>query len=147
METIFFDFLARRSNLSVSRKRISKRMLHSGWWKRIFWLVQTIFLYIFQRLLLEKLFFLSSGNLFLSESLTAAIEERIFLSSGDHHFTWKFFSTSGNCHCYEWKPIFKDRTYSCRWKLIFNHFPPLSHIFFKESFIPISGNLYFSPEE
>ena len=29
-----------------------------------------------------------------------------------------FFSTSGNRHCYEWKPIFKDRNCSCLWKLI-----------------------------
>ena len=35
------------------------------------------------------------------------------------YFTWKFFSTSGNRHWYEWKPIFKDRYLSCWWKLIF----------------------------
>ena len=36
--------------------------------KRIFWLVQTIFSVFFQRLLPEKGFFLSSGNLFLNKS-------------------------------------------------------------------------------
>ena len=28
-----------------------------------------------------------------------------------------------------------------------NYFLPLSHVFFKESFIPISGNAYFCPKE
>ena len=61
------------------------------------------FLYFFQRLLPGKaFFFLSSGNVFLN----------VF-------FTWNSLSTSGNRHCYEWKSIFKDRTYSCWWKLIF----------------------------
>ena len=30
VETIFFDFLVRKSSFSVSRKRIFQRMLHSG---------------------------------------------------------------------------------------------------------------------
>ena len=78
MENIFFDFIVRKSSFFVSRKRIFQRMLRSGWWKRIFWLVQTIFYIFFQRPLLEKAFFLSSGNLFLNESFTPAIGEGFF---------------------------------------------------------------------
>ena len=37
----------------------------------------------------------------------------------NRYFTRKLFSTSGKRHCYEWEPIFKDRTYTCWWKLIF----------------------------
>ena len=60
----------------------------------------------------------------------------------------RFFSTNGNSH--EWGPIFKDWTCSYWWKLIFwlaetSFFHSL--IFFKESFIPISGNAFFSPKE
>ena len=49
----------------------------------------------------------------------------IFLSNGDSYFSGKCFSTSGNRH--KWKPIFKGRTYSCLWKLIFW---PVDFIFF-----------------
>ena len=68
---------ARESFFSVYWKPIFQRILHSGYWKRI------------------------------------------FLSNADRYFTWKFFSTSGNRHCYKWKPIFKDISYCCQWKLIF----------------------------
>ena len=78
VENIFFDFIVRKSSFFVSRKRIFQRMLRSGWWKRIFWLVQTIFYIFFQRPLLEKALFLSSGNLFLNESFTPAIGEEFF---------------------------------------------------------------------
>ena len=53
VETIFFDFLARGSSFSVSRNRIFQEML-------------------------EKAFFLSSGNLFLNESFIPAIGEGYF---------------------------------------------------------------------
>ena len=82
------------------------------------------------------------------------LERDFFLSK--LYFTLLYFSTlylkvfyiRGNRHCYEQKPIFKDNEFL---KSLFfqvetdflasgnsgNHFLPLSHIFFKESFIPI----------
>ena len=112
METIFFDFLARRSSFSVPRKRKFQQ------WTWIFWLVHTIFYIWFQRLLQEKAFFIQ-WKLDFERILHSGYWRRIFLSNGGRNFTWKFFSTSGNHHFHEWKSIFKDRTYSCRWKLIF----------------------------
>ena len=100
MDTIFFDFLARRNSISVSRKRIFQRML-----------------YFFQRLLLEEAFFLSSGKLFFNESFIPAIGEGFYSLMETINLLEKIFSTSGKRHCYEWKPISKDRTYSCWWKL------------------------------
>ena len=38
--------------------------------------------------------------------LHSGYRRKIFLSNGDRYFTFKFFPTSGNCHCYEWKPNF-----------------------------------------
>ena len=79
VETIFFDFFfVRKNSFSVSRKCIFQQMLHSGQWKRIFWLVQTIFCIFFQRLLPEKGLFWSSGNLFLNKSFIPAIGEGYF---------------------------------------------------------------------
>ena len=49
----------------------------------------------------------------------------------NRYFTWKHFSTSGKRHCYEWKPIFKVRTYSCRWRLIFCLVQTLFYLFFR----------------
>ena len=91
-------------------------MLHSGYWKRIFWLVQTIF-YIFSETPAGESFFFCLVERIFERILHSGYWRRIFLSNGDRYFTWKFFSTSGNRH--EWKPIFKDWTYSCLWKLIF----------------------------
>ena len=49
-------------------------MRHFELWKRIFWLVQTIFCIFFERLLSEKAFFLSSAN----KSFIPAIGEGYF---------------------------------------------------------------------
>ena len=74
--------------------------------------MQTIFYIFFRDSCWGKIYFPSSGNVFLNESFT-----KILLSNGHHHFTWKFLFTRGNRHCYEWRPIFKDKSYSCWWKL------------------------------
>ena len=67
----------------------------------------------------ECFFFLSSWNLFMNESFIPAIGKGFFsVMEKNRYFTWKLFSTSGKRHYYEWKPIFKDRICSCRWKLI-----------------------------
>ena len=93
--------------------------LHSGLWKRIFWLVQTIF-YIFSETPAGESFLFSVYWKGVFERIgRSGYWRRIFLFNIDHYFTWNFFSTSGNRHCYEWKAIFKDRTYFYWWKLIF----------------------------
>ena len=78
------------------------------------------FYVFFQRLQSENVFFfLSCWNLFLNESFIPAIGKGFFsVMEKNRYFTWKLFSTSGKRHYYEWKPIFKDRICSCRWKLI-----------------------------
>ena len=57
-------------------KHIFQRMLHSWQWRRIFWLVQTIFYKFFQRFLPGRAFFLSSVNVLFNESFIPAIGER-----------------------------------------------------------------------
>ena len=98
-------------------------MRHSGQWKRIFWLVQTIFYIFFQRLLPEKAFFLSSGNLVLKESFIPANGERYFFLIKTITLLESFFYQRKPSLLFqfwkEWKSIFKDITYSCWWKMIF----------------------------
>ena len=66
------------------------------------------FLYIFfHRLPPKKAFFLSNGNVFLNESFIPAIGEEFFSQMETVTLLRSFFSTSGNRHCYEWKPILK----------------------------------------
>ena len=77
MDTIFFDFLARRSSFSVSWKSIFQRMLHSGKWKRIFWLLQPIF-YIFSETSVGESFFSVYWKVFLNQSFIQAIGEGFF---------------------------------------------------------------------
>ena len=93
-------------------------MLHSGTWKRIFWLMQTIFYTFFQRLQPEKAFFVQ-WKLIFERILHSGYWRSIFLSNRDRYFTCKFFSTSGNHHCFAWKPIFKYGTCPCWQKLNF----------------------------
>ena len=145
METIFFDFLARRSSFPVSWKRIFST-------NASFRVVETDslastnhFLYIFSEPPARQSFFLPSGN----ESFIPAIGEGYFrLMKTLLHL--KGFFTSRNRHCCEWKPVFKDRNLFLLVETDFlareNHFLPLSHIFFKKFFIPISGKVFFSPK-
>ena len=77
--------------------------------------------------------------------LYSGYRRKIFLSNGDRYFTWTFFSNSGNRHGYEWRNLFL--LVESDFLASGNYFLPLSHIFFKESFIPISGNEFFSPKE
>ena len=108
----FIWFSCQKKQILCIVKCIFQRMAHSGKKKRIFWLMQTIFYIFFRDSCWGKIYFPSSGNVFLNESFI-----KILLSNGHHHFTWKFLSTRGNRHCYEWRPIFKDKIYSCWWKL------------------------------
>ena len=77
------------------------------------------FLYIISETAAGGSFFLSSGNVFLNESFIPAIGEGFFSLMESVTLLESFFSTSGNRHCYESKPTFKDKTYSSRWKLTF----------------------------
>ena len=43
---------------------------------------------------------------------------RIFSLVKTVYFTCELSPSSRNRHLYEWKPFFKNRTYSCQWKLI-----------------------------
>ena len=129
-------------------------MRHSGQWKRIFWLVQTIFYIFFQRLLPEKAFFLSSGNLVLKESFIPAIGERYFFLIKTITLLESFFYQRKPSLLFqfwkEWKSIFRHNLFLLvenDFLAIGNHFLPLSLIFFTESFIPVSGNAFFSPKE
>ena len=79
------------------------------------------FLYIFSETPTGESFFSVQWKLVFERILHSGYWRRIFLSNGDRYFTWKFSSTSENCHCYESKPIFKSKTYSCL-KPIFVHF-------------------------
>ena len=79
METIFFDFLIRKSRFSVLRKLIFQRMLHSQVVETDF-LGSTnhFFLYVFPETPARERFLLSSGNLFLNESFILAVGEGFF---------------------------------------------------------------------
>ena len=77
------------------------------------------FLYIFSETPAGESFFSVYWKLIFERILHSGYWRRIFLSNGDRYFTWKFSSTSENRHYYESKPIFKNKIYSCRWKLIF----------------------------
>ena len=72
---------------------------------------------LFQKLLAEKDFFLSSGNLFLNESFTPAIGEGFVSLMETVTLLESFFLLAETVTAM--KPIFQDRTYSCWWKLIF----------------------------
>ena len=81
--------------------------------------------------ILRKKYFTASGNhfRFLSQKKQFfLIVETYFSMSASFfifylvktiYFTCEFFPTSRNRHWYEWKPFFKNRTYSCWWTLIF----------------------------
>ena len=78
METIFFHFLVRKSSFSVSRKHIIQRVFHSGGGNAFSGQCKPFIYIFFQRLLLEKAFFLSSGNLILNESVILTVGVRFF---------------------------------------------------------------------
>ena len=108
-------------------------------------------LFFFRESCRWKLFF-RLVKTYLWENPSFRILERDFLSSGNHLLYLKVFSPGGNRHWYEWKGIFKNITYSWWWNLVCflasgNQFLPLSQIFFKESFISVSGSAFFSPRE
>ena len=73
--------------LSSSGNVFLKRILHSGYWKRIFWLVETIFSPIFQTLLV-KIFLPSSVNFNKSYFL---VSENHFIPISQITFHWKQF--------------------------------------------------------
>ena len=136
METIFFDSLARRNSFSVSWKRNFQRMHHSGWWKRIIWLVQTIFYIFFQ------------SGIFLTD-FSFRLAETDFLSSGKSAFLFrallKVLKFGGTNSCL-WKLI------CCLVELIFSHFSdsPSSesyfqsgaNVFWNESSNPYGGDAF-----
>ena len=112
-------------------------MLHSWYWKRIFWLVLTIFfIYFFGGYCQWKLFFILMETYFWTNPSFQLLEKDFFYS-GNRLFYLRAFSSNGNCHWYEWKPVLKNRTNSCWWKLICwlakTIFFSMSQIFFKES--------------
>ena len=125
-------------------------MLHSWYWKRIFWLVLTIFfIYFFGDYCQWKLFFLLMETYFWTNPSFQLLKKDFFYS-GNRLFYLRAFSSNGNCHWYEWKPVLKNRTNSCWWKLIcwlaktfffFN----VSDLF--QRVIRVSGNAFFSPKE
>ena len=144
METIFFDSLARRNSFSVSWKRNFQRMHHSGWWKRIIWLVQTIFYIFFQRLLPG----VKWKRIFLTD-FSFRLAETDFLSSGKSAFLFrallKVLKFGGTNSCL-WKLI------CCLVELIFSHFSdsPSSesyfqsgaNVFWNESSNPYGGDAF-----
>ena len=79
-------------------------------------------MYFFRDSSRRMFFFFVLLKLIFERILHSGYWKRIFLCNGEkplhRYFTWKLFSTSGKRHYYEWKPIFKDRICSCRWKLI-----------------------------
>ena len=75
VETIFFDFLARRSGYFRIVEKYFSTNASFRVVKRDFLASANHFLYFFQRLLPEKAFFLSNGNEFLNESFIPAIGE------------------------------------------------------------------------
>ena len=101
------------------------------------------FLYIyFQRHLPVKSFFHLAETYFWT-NLSVRLLEKDFFSSENRLLYLRLYF-------YYRKPSsFKDRTYSCRWKLLDsgNHFLSLTQIFLKEFFIPGSGKLFFSLKE
>ena len=130
MDTIFFDFLARRNSISVSRKRIFQRMP-----------------YFFQRLLLEEAFFLSSGKLFFNESFIPAIGEGFYSLMETINLLEKFFLRAESVTAMSGNQFLKTELILADFVDGGNHFLLLSHTFFKEHFIPISGNAFVSPKE
>ena len=125
-------------------------MLHSGQWKRIFWLVQTIVHILFQTVLPGKAFCLSSANVFLNESFIPAIGERFFSLMETVTLLSSFFLLAETVTAMSGNRTFKNRTYSCWWKRPSGQWQPLSSIvsyISKKSFIPISESAFFSPKE
>ena len=137
LETIF-GFFARRSGPSVQWKRIFQRLLHSGQWKRNFWLVQTIS------------FFPSSGNVFFNESFIPAFGEGFFLQCEPSALLESSFlqaetvTDMGGNHFSKTDLKLARETHFVASE---NHFLPLPQIFFKKFFILANRNTLFSPEE
>ena len=103
----------------------------------ISWLVQTI-CYIFSETPAgESFFFYLVETYFWTNPSFQLLEKDFFSLMETVTLLESFFSASGNRHCYEWKPIYKDRAYSCWWKLI---------LWLILSFVPISWNAFFSPK-
>ena len=82
-------------------------MFYSGQWKRIFCLVQTIS------------FFPSCGKTFFLTNPSFQLLQNDFPFSGNHLLYLRVLSYQPKPPLCEWKPFFKDRSYSCWWKLIF----------------------------
>ena len=129
METIFFSifqrFLPVIVFLSSSGKVFFNNILHSGWWKRIFWLVETVFL-------CSEVFpssgnspsgssFFFNWNIFFYQSFIPASKNDFFVYWKQYFFYSKFFF-------YYWKILLK---FGGRQILKTNH-------------IPASENQYFS---
>ena len=117
------------------------------------WLVQTIFCIFFrdscQWVFLSRLV---ETYFWTNPSFQLLLLEKDFLSWGDPPIYLRVFSTSGNCHLHDWKPVSEGRPYS--WVVMEanflasgSYFLPWSQIFFKYSFIPVSANPYFRPKE
>ena len=126
-------------------------MPHSGQQKRIFWLIfQRLLWLFFQRLLQKKAIFLSIGNVFLNESFIPAIGEGYFSLMETVTLLENFlllaetvYAMSGNQFSGQNSFLLVETDFLASG----NHVLPLSYIFFKESFIPISRNLFFSPKD
>ena len=107
--SIFRFSCHRYLQFSVSWKRVFKRVLHYGQWKRIFWLLETIiFLSIFQTFMpvivfsrlvetcfRNEFFILASGNHFPAhfyhKPLIPSGEIRMFVYQKQHYFIYSFF--------------------------------------------------------
>ena len=123
-------------------------MLHSGLWKRIFWLVKTIFYIFFRDSCQWNFFFRLAETYFWTNALFRLLEKDFFSQVETVYFIWDFISNTGNRHWYERKTSFKDRTTSYEWKLIFwlveTIFFHCHKMFSKEFFIADSGNPFVS---
>ena len=78
VKTIFFNFLPRISRFFVQWKRISQRILRSGYWKLFSRLYKTFFIY-FSETSASESFFPSSRNVFLNESFIPTNGKGFFL--------------------------------------------------------------------
>ena len=150
METIFLDFLARRSSFFVSWKRIFRRMLHSRWWKRIFWLVETI-IYIFSETPPGESFFSVWWKRIFERILHCDYWRRIFSLMETAALLESFFLEAETVTAMSWNQFLKTELIllvETDFLASRNYFPlTLSDIFFKDSFIPVSGNAFFCPKE
>ena len=95
----------------------------------------------------QKLFFLSSGNVFLSESFIPPIGKGFFSLMETVTLPGSFFLLEETVTAMSGNQFLKTELILAGENWLSGYFLPLFCMFFRESVIPISGNAFFCPKE